>query len=69
MAGTVERGYARAAGILNERVTVLPDNPSAVAAVRAGRIDAFAGTALTAGLAHKNEGWRTGVGYTLLKIR
>jgi len=47
VAGTVERGYARTIGISDEQVSILPDNPSAVAALQAGRIDAFAGTALT----------------------
>lgn len=47
VAGAVELGYARATGISDERIAVLPDAPSAVAAVQAGRIDAYAGTALT----------------------
>jgi len=47
MAGAVEHGYARAAGIPAERVVVFPDAPSGVAGLRSGRIDAFAGTALT----------------------
>lgn len=42
MAGAVERDYARMAGIPDDRVSVLPDGPSGLAAVRAGRIDAFA---------------------------
>jgi polar amino acid transport system substrate-binding protein len=47
VAGAVELAYARASGIPDGRVAVLPDAPSAVAAVQAGRIDAYAGTALT----------------------
>lgn len=47
VAGTVERAYARATGISDTRIAVLPDNPSAVSALQAGRIDVFAGTALT----------------------
>lgn len=47
VAGAVELGYARATGIPDERISVLPDAPSAVAAVQAGRIAAYAGTALT----------------------
>lgn len=47
VAGAVELGYARATGIPDERIAVLSDAPSAVAAVQAGRIDAYAGTALT----------------------
>ncbi|MFQ5509048.1 MAG: ectoine/hydroxyectoine ABC transporter substrate-binding protein EhuB [Leptospirillia bacterium] len=45
--GTVERGYAHAAGVPDDRLLVLPDPPSAVAALRAGRIDAYGGTVLT----------------------
>jgi len=47
VAGTVEVGYAKALGVPRERIVILPDNPAAVAAVQAGRADAFAGTALT----------------------
>lgn len=45
--GAVELAYARATGIPEARIAVLPDAPSAVAAVQAGRTDAYAGTALT----------------------
>jgi polar amino acid transport system substrate-binding protein len=47
VAGAVELAYARASGVPDERIAVLPDAPSAVAAVQAGRVDAYAGTALT----------------------
>jgi polar amino acid transport system substrate-binding protein len=47
VAGAVERQYARDAGIPAERVVVFPDAPSALAGVRAGRVDAYAGTSLT----------------------
>ena len=47
VAGTVERGYARAIGIPDGSVIVFPDTPSAVAGVQTGRVDAFAGTSLT----------------------
>lgn len=47
VAGAVELGYARATGIPEDRIAVLPDAPSAVEAVLAGRIDAYAGTSLT----------------------
>jgi polar amino acid transport system substrate-binding protein len=47
VAGAVELSYARRTGIPGERIAILPDAPSAVAAVQAGRIDAYAGTALT----------------------
>jgi polar amino acid transport system substrate-binding protein len=47
VAGTVELGYARASGIPDARISLLPDNPSGLAALSAGRIDAFGATALT----------------------
>lgn len=49
VAGAVELSYARAIGIPSDRIAVLPDPPSAVAAVRSGRVDAYAGTRLTIG--------------------
>jgi len=45
--GTVERGYARALGVPDDRVLVLPDAPAAVAALQAGRVAAYGGTRLT----------------------
>ena len=42
MAGSVERGYARDAGIPDHQVVELPDQASMLAAVRAGRVDAAA---------------------------
>lgn len=47
VAGAVELGYAREIGIPEARIVVFPDAPSAVAGVRSGRIDAYAGTSLT----------------------
>ena len=47
VAGAVELGYAQAVGVPDARLVLLPDAPSAVAAVQAGRIDAYGGTALT----------------------
>jgi polar amino acid transport system substrate-binding protein len=47
VAGAVEAGYARDVGIPENRVVTLPDNATAMAAVRSGRISAYAGTALT----------------------
>lgn len=47
VAGAVELAYARAVGIPDQRIAVLPDAPSAVAAVQSGRVDAYGGTALT----------------------
>jgi polar amino acid transport system substrate-binding protein len=48
MAGAVERGYARKSGVPDRQVVSFPDAPSAVAGLLAGRVDAFAATALTA---------------------
>lgn len=45
--GTVEQGYAAEMGIPSARIVVFPDNATAIAGLKAGRIDAFAGTALT----------------------
>ncbi len=47
VAGAVERQYARDTHIPENRVIVFPDAPSALAGVRAGRVDAYAGTSLT----------------------
>jgi polar amino acid transport system substrate-binding protein len=47
VAGAVERDYARKTGIPDERVTVFPNPPGALAGVAAGRVDAYAGTSLT----------------------
>lgn len=47
VAGAVERGYARALGVPDNRVTVFPNAPSALAGVQAGRVDAYAATSLT----------------------
>lgn len=45
--GTVEHDYARDAGIPENRIVIFPDNVSGLAAVRTGRVDAFAATTLT----------------------
>ena len=45
--GTVEKGYAQKMGIPDNRVLTFPDPMSAVAGVKAGRVDVFAGTSLT----------------------
>ncbi len=42
MAGAAQNGYAKALGIPESRVMAFPDGPSAIAAVSAGRADAFA---------------------------
>lgn len=47
MAGAVERGYAEDAGIPDDQIVELPDQASMLAAVRAGRVDAAALTALS----------------------
>jgi polar amino acid transport system substrate-binding protein len=45
--GAIERDYAIKTGIPSNRIRVLPDAPSALEAVAAGRISAYAGTSLT----------------------
>jgi polar amino acid transport system substrate-binding protein len=61
VAGAVELAYARATGVPDARISILPDAPSAVAAVQAGRIDAYAGTALTIQDMLKKAGDSSGV--------
>jgi polar amino acid transport system substrate-binding protein len=57
MAGAVEGGYAKDSGIAEDQIVQLPDQSSLVAAVKAGRADAAALTALSiADMASKNEG-------------
>lgn len=47
VSGAIQLRYARALDIDESRLVIVPDPPSALAAVEAGRIDAYAGTALT----------------------
>jgi len=47
MAGTVEVGYARASGVKDSQMLLVPDTTAELQAVRARRADAAAGTALT----------------------
>ncbi|NMY92461.1 ectoine/hydroxyectoine ABC transporter substrate-binding protein EhuB [Pseudomonas oryzihabitans] len=47
MAGTVNLGYARDAGIKDEQILQVPDTAAQLQAVRAGRADAAVGTQLT----------------------
>jgi polar amino acid transport system substrate-binding protein len=57
MAGAVETGYAKDAGISETQIVVLPDQSSLLAAVQSGRADAAALTALSiAEMAKKGEG-------------
>lgn len=57
MAGAVEAGYAKESGVKEDQLVVLPDGPSLLAAVQAGRADAAALTALSiANLASKGDG-------------
>ena len=57
MSGAVEAGYARDSGVKEEQIVQLPDQSSLVDAVKAGRADAAALTALSiADMASKNEG-------------
>jgi len=53
--GTIELRYAEAMQIPDARLVVFPDNAAALAALKAGKIDAFGGTALTVqDLLHKS---------------
>ncbi len=45
--GAIELEYAEAVGIRRDRIQSFPNHPSAVAGVASGRVDAYAGTALT----------------------
>ncbi|MGE4341022.1 MAG: transporter substrate-binding domain-containing protein, partial [Pigmentiphaga sp.] len=45
--GAIEADYARQTSVPAERVVVFPDAASALAGVQAGRVDAYAATALT----------------------
>lgn len=57
MAGAVEGGYAKDAGVPEGQVLTLPDQASLVSAVKSGRADAAALTALSiADMAKGNEG-------------
>jgi polar amino acid transport system substrate-binding protein len=57
MAGAVEAGYAKDAGVPETQLVVLPDQSSLLAAVQSGRADAAALTALSiAEMAKKGEG-------------
>lgn len=57
MAGAVEAGYAKDAGVPEGQLVVLPDQSSLLAAVQSGRADAAALTALSiADMAKKGEG-------------
>jgi len=47
MAGAVERGYARRMDVPDDQVVVLPDQAAMLSAVRSGRVDAAALTALS----------------------
>jgi len=57
LAGAVEGGYAKDSGVAQGQLVVLPDPPSMLAAVQAGRADAAALTALSIkNLAEKGDG-------------
>jgi polar amino acid transport system substrate-binding protein len=47
VSGAIQRTYARAVGIPDNRIMTFPDPPSAMAGVRATRVSAFAATELT----------------------
>ena len=42
VSGSAQTGYVQSVGVAEENVSQLPDNPTGVAALRAGRIDAWA---------------------------
>ena len=42
VSGSAQVGYARSAGIAEDNIVELPDNPTAIAALEAGRIHAYA---------------------------
>ncbi|WP_424968798.1 ectoine/hydroxyectoine ABC transporter substrate-binding protein EhuB [Dinoroseobacter sp. S375] len=42
LSGSAQVGYARDSGIADANIMQIPDNPTAIAAVRAGRADAYA---------------------------
>ncbi|MBL8710495.1 MAG: ectoine/hydroxyectoine ABC transporter substrate-binding protein EhuB, partial [Rhodospirillaceae bacterium] len=57
MAGAVEAGYAKDAGVPEDQLVVLPDQSSLLAAVQSGRADGAALTALSiADMAAKGDG-------------
>ena len=57
MAGAVEAGYAKDAGVAQEQLVILPDQSSLIAAVQSGRADGAALTALSiADMASKADG-------------
>jgi polar amino acid transport system substrate-binding protein len=57
VAGTVELGYARDAGLSDAKLSIFPDAPSALEGLKSGRVQAFAATSLTAGdLLRKSAG-------------
>lgn len=47
VAGAVQLQYALASGVPRDRIVIFPDAPSALEGLIAGRVDAYAGTALT----------------------
>jgi polar amino acid transport system substrate-binding protein len=60
IAGTVQIGAARSAGVSDTQMVVFRDQPEAVAALLAGKIDAFVGTAVgNRALAEANPGLET----------
>ena len=47
VAGGLELKFAQALSIPEERISIFPDTPSAIAAIQAGRVDAYAGAVPT----------------------
>jgi polar amino acid transport system substrate-binding protein len=60
IAGTVQIGAAQAAGVSDAQIVVFKDQPEAIAALFAGKIDAFVGTAVgNRALAESHPGLET----------
>jgi polar amino acid transport system substrate-binding protein len=60
IAGTVQIGAAQSAGVSDSQIVVFKDQPEAIAALFAGKIDAFVGTAVgNRALAEANPGLET----------
>lgn len=61
MAGAIEKDYAVKSGVSEGQILTFPDGPSGLAAVRAGRVDAFALTSLSIGNLVQTAGSGAGV--------
>lgn len=60
IAGTVQIGAAKSAGVADQQIVIFKDQPEAIIALRDGKIDAFVGTAVgNRALAETNSGFDT----------